>query len=88
MPSVREDAYEKYMAKIELVRKCGYSNAAIIDELLRERATIMPRCVAKQATLVQDRNIYKKREAARSAYECIRAIDRIIKELEPKETLA
>lgn len=82
MPKVAEDAYARYMSKVSLAQKVGYSNQAIIDELLRERATITPRCIMKQATLTMDRNPYKKREAARAAHECIVAIDRIVKELE------
>lgn len=79
------DSYKKYMRKVEQARAAGYSDANIIQELQNERKTIYPRCVMKQATLAQDRNIYKAREAARAAKECIDAIDRICIELKPKE---
>lgn len=89
MPKAIENAYEKYMAKVRMAQKAGYSDVNIVKELERERATIMPRCVMKQAQLSQDRNIYKSREAARAARECITAIDRIIEELQaPKEITA
>lgn len=75
------DAYVRYMHRVRHAQEKGYSNEAIIQELKRERSTITPRCVMKQATLVMDPNIYKKREAGRAAHECITAIDRIVKEL-------
>lgn len=74
-------AYAEYMQKVRIARSVGYSNAVIIDELQRERTSIMPRCMVKQATLAMDRNVYKKRQAAAAAHECIVAIDRICKEL-------
>lgn len=81
-------SYAQYMDKVKAAQRSGYSNKAIADELEREKATIMPRCMVKQMTLAQDRNIYKKRQAATAAHECIMAIDRIVKELtEPKETI-
>ncbi len=73
------------MSKVVQARDAGYSDKVIIDELQRERSTIYPRCIMKQAVLATDRNIYKKREAARAAQECIQAIDRICNELAPKE---
>lgn len=79
------DAYDRYMARIRKAQNAGYSNFAIIQELQHERATLQPRAMMKAATLAQDRNIYKKREAMRAANECSTAIDRICKELEPKE---
>ena len=86
MPKVQENAYQKYNEKVIFAQNRGYSNQAIIEELLRERQTIMPRCIMKQAILVTDRNIYKKREAARAAHECITAIDKIISELRGEVT--
>lgn len=85
MPSVQKTALIRYKEKVEMAQRSGYSNKAIIDELLREKATIMPRCTVKMMTLAQDRNIYKKREAARAAYECIEAIDFLVEELQQKE---
>lgn len=82
----QETSYARYMAKVTMAQGRGYSVEAIIAELQRERSTIQPRCIMKQATLATDRNIYKKREAARAAQECIQAIDRICNELAPKET--
>jgi hypothetical protein len=82
------DAYVRYMQRVKFAQSKGYSDSSIIQELTQERTTILPRCVMKQATLAMDRNIYKKREAARAAQECIAAIDRIVKELQPKEITA
>lgn len=82
-------SYAQYMEKVGMAQRAGYANKDIADELLREKATIMPRCMVKQAMLSGDRTPYKRRQAASSAHECIVAIDRIVKELlEPKETIA
>ena len=81
-----EETSGRYWKKVLIARAKGYSDKAIVNELQRERFTIMPRCIMKQATLATDRNIYKKREAARAAQECIAAIDKICNELAPKET--
>lgn len=78
------DAYVRYMSRVRHAQENGYSVEAIIQELKNEKKTILPRCVIKQATLVADPNIYKRREAARAAHECITAIDRIVKELTPE----
>jgi len=80
-----QTATERYTEKVALAQKCGFSNEAIVQELRRERESIMPRCSIKQATLVHDRTQYKMREAARAARECIAAIDKICEELENKE---
>lgn len=85
---MKSDAYIRYMHRVERAKELGYSNEAVIKELKQERETIMPRCIIKQATLANDKNIYKGREAARAAQECIQAIDRIINELTPKEITA
>ena len=82
------DAYERYMRKITVARGAGYSDKELVGALLAERLTIMPRAEIKAATLAKDRNPYKAREAMRAARECIDAIDRICKELEPKEITA
>lgn len=85
MPQPRAHIYNEYMTKVTLARRAGYSNKVIVEELMRERDSIMPRCVMKQATLATDRNIYKRREVARLAWECIKAIDQILEELKSKE---
>lgn len=85
---MKTDAYVRYMKRVAAALGAGYSKESIVEELKRERATIYPRCVMKQATLAMDKNIYKKREAARAASECISAIDQIVEELTPKEITA
>ncbi len=82
---MKTDAYIRYMQRVNFALSKGYSEKAIIQELLNERKTITPRSIMKQATLAADPNIYKKREAARAAHECLAAIDQIVEELTPKE---
>jgi len=84
----KQTAYDRYKTKVQMARNAGFSDRAIIDELNREMESIKPRCIMKQMTLAQDRNIYKKREVARAAQECINAITKIIDELTPKEISA
>lgn len=82
-------SYAQYGTKVFLAKRAGYTNEQIIEELTRERESIMPRCLLKQAELSRDRNPYKSRQAASTAHECMAAIARIIKELsEKKETPA
>lgn len=85
----KDDVYEKYMDKVRHAFGVGYRSAQVIGELQREKISINLRKTVKQAELAGDRNIYKTREAAKQARECIAAIDRICKELEetqPKES--
>lgn len=79
------DAYVRYMQRVKRAQEVGFSTESIINELLREKSTITPRCVIKQATLSMEKTPHKRREAARAAAECMQAIDQIIKELTEKE---
>lgn len=82
------DAYVRYLQRVRHARAAGYSDKAIMEELVSERISIAPRCTMKQAMLVGDRNPNKSREAARAARECIEAIDKLLAELAPKENNA
>ena len=79
------DIYKKYFNKAAMALIHGYTYEDVLEELRRERASIMPRCSRKQAELAHDRNPYKAKEALRTAKECLNAIDEVIVLLEKKE---